>query len=87
MKSLTLTRQTLVCYLGTCHHFSITANRVNPGKHWTAEEVANTFAPAPESKTAVVKWLVDSGIERSRISLSKGKQSSSTIVRSLLAHV
>ncbi|KAI0872551.1 peptidase S8/S53 domain-containing protein [Hypoxylon argillaceum] len=42
------------------------------GKHWTAEEVANTFAPAPATKKAVLKWLVDSGIERPRISLSKG---------------
>ncbi len=49
------------------------ANRIGSGKHWTAEEVANKFSPAPESKNAVLKWLVDSGIERPRISLSKGK--------------
>ncbi|KAI1295167.1 peptidase S8/S53 domain-containing protein [Xylaria venustula] len=48
-------------------------NSPNFGKHWTAEEVANTFAPAPESKNAVVKWLVDSGIARPRITLSKGQ--------------
>ncbi|KAI3334490.1 peptidase S8/S53 domain-containing protein [Ustulina deusta] len=47
-------------------------NSPNFGKHWTAEEVANKFSPAPESKNAVLKWLVDSGIERPRISLSKG---------------
>ncbi|KAI0451280.1 peptidase S8/S53 domain-containing protein [Xylaria acuta] len=44
----------------------------NFGKHWSAEKVANTFAPSPEAKNAVVNWLVDAGIERQRISLSKG---------------
>ncbi|GAP88031.1 putative subtilisin-like protein [Rosellinia necatrix] len=44
----------------------------NFGKHWSAEKVANMFAPTSETKGAVVKWLVDSGIERPRISLSKG---------------
>ncbi|KAJ2989765.1 hypothetical protein NUW58_g3301 [Xylaria curta] len=44
----------------------------NFGKHWSAEQVANTFAPAPEAKNAVLKWLVNAGIDRKRISLSKG---------------
>ncbi|CAJ2502332.1 Uu.00g097260.m01.CDS01 [Anthostomella pinea] len=44
----------------------------NFGKHWTAEEVANVFSPHPDTKNAVVNWLVDSGVDRSRLSLSKG---------------
>ncbi|KAI1111587.1 peptidase S8/S53 domain-containing protein [Nemania sp. NC0429] len=44
----------------------------NFGKHWTAEEVANTFAPSTATKNAILGWLVESGIERPRISLSKG---------------
>jgi tripeptidyl-peptidase I len=43
------------------------------GKHWTAEQVANTFAPHPETKKAVIDWLVESGISISRVSLSKGR--------------
>jgi tripeptidyl-peptidase-1 len=42
------------------------------GKHWTAEQIANTFAPHPKSKNTVLDWLVDSGIDRSRLSMSKG---------------
>lgn len=45
------------------------------GKHWSAEKVANTFAPHPETKDAVMNWLIESGIDRSRLSLSSGKQS------------
>ncbi|KAH9890789.1 peptidase S8/S53 domain-containing protein [Xylariomycetidae sp. FL2044] len=44
----------------------------NFGKHWTAEQVANTFAPHPETRSAVLKWLVGSGIDRSRLSMSTG---------------
>ncbi|KAI2627126.1 peptidase S8/S53 domain-containing protein [Xylaria nigripes] len=44
----------------------------NFGKHWTAEQVANTFSPSTETKNAIVNWLVESGIRRPRISLSKG---------------
>ncbi|KAI1437880.1 peptidase S8/S53 domain-containing protein [Xylaria sp. CBS 124048] len=44
----------------------------NFGKHWSAEKVANTFAPSTETKDAIVNWLVDSGIQLPRISLSKG---------------
>ncbi|KAI0145619.1 peptidase S8/S53 domain-containing protein [Xylariaceae sp. FL1272] len=44
----------------------------NFGKHWTAEKVANTFAPTPEARTTVLGWLVDSGIDRSRLKLSTG---------------
>ncbi|KAH8646085.1 Pro-kumamolisin, activation domain-containing protein [Xylariales sp. PMI_506] len=44
----------------------------NFGKHWSAEKVANTFAPHPETKNAVLDWLVEAGIQRSRLSLSNG---------------
>ncbi|KAH8810891.1 peptidase S8/S53 domain-containing protein [Xylogone sp. PMI_703] len=44
----------------------------NFGKHWTAEQVANTFAPHPETKDTVIDWLVGSGIDRARITLSTG---------------
>ncbi|KAI1748924.1 peptidase S8/S53 domain-containing protein [Xylaria castorea] len=47
-------------------------NSPNFGKHWSAEKVANTFAPSSETKNTVVDWLVGSGIQRNRISLSKG---------------
>lgn len=43
------------------------------GKHWSAEKIANTFAPHPETKDTVMDWLVESGIDRSRLSLSAGK--------------
>ncbi|KAF6238225.1 hypothetical protein HO173_003505 [Letharia columbiana] len=43
------------------------------GKHLTAEEIIELFAPAPESIDAVRNWLVLSGIESSRISLSRGR--------------
>lgn len=42
------------------------------GKHWSAEKVANTFSAHPETKNTVIDWLVGSGIDRSRVSLSKG---------------
>lgn len=46
------------------------------GKHWSAEKVANTFAPHPETKNTVMDWLVESGIDRSRLSLSAGESKS-----------
>lgn len=47
-------------------------NSPNFGKHWSAEKVANTFSPHPETKDSVMNWLVESGIDRSRLSLSTG---------------
>ncbi|PSR82034.1 peptidase S8/S53 domain-containing protein [Coniella lustricola] len=44
----------------------------NFGKHWSPSKVANTFAPHPETKDAVLGWLEESGIARSRLSLSTG---------------
>ncbi|KAM0805168.1 peptidase S8/S53 domain-containing protein [Usnea florida] len=43
------------------------------GKHLTAEQIIEQFAPQPETINAVQNWLVSSGIEPNRISLSRGK--------------
>jgi tripeptidyl-peptidase I len=45
----------------------------NFGKHWSAEKIANTFAPHPNTKNGVTDWLIESGINRDRISYSTGK--------------
>ncbi|MCJ1435182.1 hypothetical protein MMC27_004553 [Xylographa pallens] len=45
----------------------------NYGKHWTAKQIADTFAPSQESVDTVVEWLEESGIETSRLSLSPGR--------------
>ena len=44
------------------------------GKHFTPEEVVDTFAPSPETIATVVKWLHDAGLhkDRHRLSVSKG---------------
>lgn len=44
------------------------------GKHMTADEVRELFAPARETVGAVVEWLTDSGIHVDRISQSYNKQ-------------
>lgn len=44
----------------------------NFGKHWTAEQVANTFAPLKETTDQVTEWLATSGVNRDRITFSKG---------------
>ena len=44
----------------------------NFGKHWTAKEVAETFAPSQESVDAVKTWLAEAGIAPERVSLSQG---------------
>lgn len=43
----------------------------NYGNHWSAAKVASTFRPSADSVAAVRDWLVDEGIEPSRIRLSK----------------
>ncbi|GAM83779.1 hypothetical protein ANO11243_017690 [Dothideomycetidae sp. 11243] len=45
----------------------------NFGKHWSAEKVANMFAPARESIDTTIDWLVSAGIDRKRISHSVGR--------------
>ncbi|KAI9691946.1 MAG: hypothetical protein M1820_009654 [Bogoriella megaspora] len=41
--------------------------------HWSAEQVANTFAPTKQTKEGVTNWLVDSGIDSNRITYSTGQ--------------
>ena len=43
----------------------------NFGKHWTAKQVADTFAPSIESVEAVIEWLSSSGISSEGISTSQ----------------
>lgn len=43
----------------------------NFGKHWTAKQVAETFAPSQESIDAVTAWLKNSGIAPERIKKSQ----------------
>jgi tripeptidyl-peptidase-1 len=43
------------------------------GKHWSAQEVADMFAPAPESVEMVKEWLVASGIDLERVRMSKSR--------------
>ncbi|PNS17151.1 hypothetical protein CAC42_7205 [Sphaceloma murrayae] len=44
------------------------------GKHWTAEEVTDFFAPAADTVQAVRSWLVSAGIAPERIGQSANKQ-------------
>lgn len=43
------------------------------GKHWSAERVANTFAPHPQASETTLAWLAASGIDTQRIKHSVGK--------------
>ncbi|KYG49907.1 hypothetical protein M433DRAFT_58202 [Acidomyces richmondensis BFW] len=47
-------------------------NSKNYGKHWSAKEVAEAFAPSKETVDAVTAWLVSSGIDSNRIKQSQG---------------
>ncbi|KAH8880604.1 alkaline serine protease [Thozetella sp. PMI_491] len=51
-----------------------TPGSVHYGKHMTAEEVIDFFAPHQSSVDVVLDWLVTSGIEKSRIGHSTNKQ-------------
>jgi tripeptidyl-peptidase I len=42
------------------------------GKHWSAEKIANTFAPAKKTTDGVADWLVKSGIDATRQTYSTG---------------
>ncbi|KAF4551800.1 Pro-kumamolisin activation domain-containing protein 2 [Elsinoe fawcettii] len=44
------------------------------GKHWTAEEVTDFFAPSANAVEAVRSWLVSAGISADRIGQSANKQ-------------
>lgn len=39
----------------------------NFGRHWTEEQVHETFAPAKDTIQAVLDWLISSGIEDTAI--------------------
>jgi tripeptidyl-peptidase-1 len=41
------------------------------GQHWTAKQIADTFAPSQNAIDAVKAWLQDAGISADRISLSR----------------
>jgi len=43
------------------------------GKHWTAEQVANMFAPSQETIDRTKSWLSDFGITEDRLSFSTGR--------------
>ena len=43
----------------------------NYGKHWTAKQVAETFAPDEESVDTVTTWLKTSGVDPERIQKSQ----------------
>ncbi|CAE7195937.1 hypothetical protein P3342_009989 [Pyrenophora teres f. teres] len=45
----------------------------NFGKHWTAQQVANMFTPHPETSDATLEWLHSSGIDRTRVKHSHGR--------------
>ena len=45
---------------------------MQPGKHWSAEKVANTFMPSTSSMSVVEDWLASSGIESDRFTYSTG---------------
>lgn len=45
----------------------------NYGKHYSKEEVTELFAPSNKTFIAVKTWLVESGIDESRISRSRGR--------------
>jgi hypothetical protein len=47
---------------------------MNYGKHMTAEEVVDFFAPHQSSTDAVAEWLVASGITSDRYAISANKQ-------------
>lgn len=43
----------------------------NFGKHWTAKQVAEMFAPSKEAVASVLEWLADSGVSKERITQSQ----------------
>lgn len=45
----------------------------NYGNHWTAGDIARTFAPSDETIDTVRDWLIAGGIEEERVALSRTK--------------
>jgi tripeptidyl-peptidase-1 len=61
-----------------CNQLKITQNRSHPdsenyGKHWTAQEVHEMFAPEEETVDNIKSWLIDFGIHGARIVHSENK--------------
>lgn len=61
-----------------CNQLTITQNRSHPdsenyGKHWTAQEVHDMFAPEEETVDNIKSWLTDFGIHGARIVHSENK--------------
>lgn len=54
-----------VAYSGQSDH--------DAGKHWSAEKIANTFAPLEETSEKTIEWLVESGIDSDRLKHSVGR--------------
>ena len=44
----------------------------NFGKHWSAKQVAETFAPSEEAVNSVLEWLAESGVIGDRVKQSQG---------------
>lgn len=69
--SIGLTQQNL----GKGHDFLMDVSdpaSPNYGKHWTQQQIAETFAPSIETVDEVTAWLLGSGIEEEQISISEG---------------
>lgn len=43
------------------------------GKHWSAQQVTDMFAPEPESVMAVKLWLSSAGVNLDRVKMSKSR--------------
>lgn len=43
----------------------------NFGKHWSAKQVAESFAPSKETLSSVISWLADNGISNDRVKQSQ----------------
>ncbi|KAJ7485842.1 peptidase S8/S53 domain-containing protein [Mycena latifolia] len=56
-------------------HLTAVADPGSPayGKHWSPEQVAEVFAPADETRTAVVAWLASSGVDAERLRMSPNR--------------
>ena len=59
---------------GANSHASSSPGSANYGKHMTAEEVADFFAPRQSTTDAVTEWLASSGISPDRFAISVNKQ-------------
>lgn len=74
------TRRLPILVWATFEQGSNAHTNMKTGKHWSAEKVANVFAPAKQTADGVAEWLAKSGIETSRHTYSTGalQEASST---------